>query len=88
VGGIILAWDDSTNPAVVFNVYVSDDPFRTGGGSCLAAGLAEPILVESGSPPPGSIRYYLVTGMAAVEGSAGLRSDGTPRPVGGGCGGR
>ena len=86
-GSVILSWDDSVNPAVVFNVYASDDdPFRTGGGFCLASGLANPTVNDSDYQPPGSIRYYLVVGRSAFEGSPGLRSDGTVRPVGGDCG--
>jgi hypothetical protein len=86
-GSAILTWDDSVNPAVVFNVYASDDdPFRTGGGFCLAAGLTSPTLTDTVLPPRGSIRFYLITGRGSVEGSPGQRGDGTPRPVGGGCG--
>jgi hypothetical protein len=80
-GGAILTWDMSINPAVVFNVYASDgDPFRFGDGFCLAAGLQAPTLEDPSRPPAGSVRYYLVTGRDAAEGSTGLRSDGTPRP--------
>lgn len=86
-GSAVLTWDDSINPSVVFNVYASDDdPFRTGGGFCLAAGLTSPTLTDPALPPPGSIRFYLITGRGSLEGSAGLRSDGMSRPVGGGCG--
>jgi hypothetical protein len=87
-GSAVLTWDASGNPSAVFNVYVSDDdPFKAGSGFCLAAGLTNPTLTDPVLPSRGSIRFYLVTGSASLEGSAGLRSDGTPRPVGGGCGG-
>jgi hypothetical protein len=87
-GSAVLTWDDSVNPEVVFNVYASDDdPFRTGGGLCLGSGLTNPFFTDPSPPAPGSIRFYLITGRAVLEGSAGLRSDGTPRPVGGACGG-
>jgi len=80
--GAILSWDGSVNQAVVFNVYASDgDPFRSGDGFCLAAGLQAPTLEDLSSPPAGSARYYLVTGRDGVEGSTGLRSDGIPRPA-------
>ena len=81
-GGAVLTWDDSINPAVVFNVYASDgDPFRGGAGFCLAAGLAAPTLSDPSHPPPGAVRYYLIAGRGVVEGITGLRSDGTPRPA-------
>jgi len=79
-GGVLLEWDGSINPQATFNVYaLDDDPFRTGGGVCLAPGLAVTSYQDSG-PPPGRVRFYLVTGRDVVEGSRGTRSDGTPRP--------
>jgi hypothetical protein len=80
-GGALLTWDGSINAAATFNVYgLDEDPFRIGGGVCLAAGLAVTSWEDPG-PPPGRVRYYLVTGRDVVEGSRGTRSDGTPRPA-------
>jgi hypothetical protein len=78
---IVLSWDGSVNPGALFNVYGSDDdPFATDGGTCLAVFLATTSHGDPALPPPGGIRYYLVTQQQAVEGSRGLRSDGTSRP--------
>jgi len=78
---IILSWDGSVNPGALFNVYGSDDaPFVTGGGACLAVFLATTSHADPAPLLPGRIRYYLVAAQQEVEGSRGLRSDGTPRP--------
>jgi len=77
---VTLRWDGSINPAARFNVYASiGNPFRTDGGTCLATMLVSPLFADAAVLPPGQIRYYLVTQEAAVEGSRGLRSDGTQR---------
>ncbi len=87
-GAAVLTWDDSVNPAVVFQVYQDDmDPFALSGGLCLAASLTAPTFTDGGSPPPGGIHFYLVTGEGAVEGSRGIRSDGAPRPSAPSCSG-
>ena len=87
LGAVILTWDGSVNGAVSFNVYASDgDPFRSSGGGCLAAGLSAPTFTDSSLPLTDTVRFYLVMGRGVTEGSAGLRSDGTVRPVGGTCG--
>lgn len=81
-GGAVLTWNDSINPAVVFNVYAFDgDPFHGGAGFCLAAGLAVPTLSDPSLPASGAVRYDPVAGRGAVEGITGLRSDSTPRPA-------
>jgi hypothetical protein len=80
-GEAALSWDPSGNPAVGYNVYVEDgDPFRTSGGSCLAQLLASPVFSDPAPLLPRQVRFYLVTGEAAVEGSRGTRSDETARP--------
>jgi hypothetical protein len=84
----LLTWDSSINPSMTYTLRASDgDPFRTGPGFCLAAGLATPAFTDPAAPPLGVVRYYLVTGTHTFEGTLGLRSDGSPRPAGGGCGG-
>ena len=55
------------------------------GGFCLAAALPSPGFVDGAVPAPGRVRFYLVTAQAVVEGSRGLRSDGTPRPQAPSC---
>ncbi|HEX5041383.1 MAG TPA: hypothetical protein VFV75_00660 [Candidatus Polarisedimenticolaceae bacterium] len=85
-GRATLQWDGSINPAARFNVYGSTgSPFPTDGGTCLATLLVSPAYAEVSSLPPGGIRYYLVTEEDAVEGSRGMRSDGTPRPSAPSC---
>ncbi len=80
-GAALLSWDDTLDPAVSFNVYRDDgNPFVTSGGACLAWGLTSPGYSDAAPLPAGSIRYYLVTGRGAVEGSRGMRSDGIVRP--------
>lgn len=77
----LLTWDDSISPSVAFNLYAHDtDPFRVNGGVCLASGLSSPQTIETSILPPGGVRFYLVTGKGKIEGSRGLRSDGSPRP--------
>lgn len=84
--GVLLRWDDSRNPSVVFNVYQqAGNPFVTSGGVCLASGLASPGFSDSGAPRAGEAWYYLVTGQGQAEGSRGFRSDGTPRPPSPSC---
>jgi hypothetical protein len=87
-GDAALTWDASINPSATFTVRASDgDPFRTGAGFCLATGLNVSAFTDSAALPPGVVRYYLVVGADAVAGSMGFRSDGSPRPVAGGCAG-
>ena len=82
----VLSWDDSTNPAVVFNVYAhDDDPFRADGGFCLASSLAGTTLTDLFVPAAGRVRYYLVTGRGAIEGPRGFTSAGVARPPGTPC---
>jgi hypothetical protein len=82
----VLSWDDSINTAVTFNLYVRDgEPFKADGGSCLAAGLAGVQFTDSATLAPGQVRFYLVTGRGAIEGTRGTRSDGTARPVSPSC---
>ena len=88
-GRATLQWDASINPAARFNVYGSTgSPFRTDGGTCLATLLVSPGYADVSTLPAGGIRYYLVTQEDAVEGSRGMRSDGTPRPATPSCGAR
>jgi hypothetical protein len=86
---VTLRWDGSVNPAARFNVYASTgDPFRIGGGTCLATLLVSPLFADMAVVPAGQVRYYLVTQEDAVEGSRGHRSDGTPRIATPSCGAR
>ena len=86
-GRATLQWDGSINPAARFNVYGSSgSPFRTDGGTCLATLLVSPVYADVSTLPPGGIQFYLVTQEAALEGSRGLRSDGTPRSATPSCG--
>ena len=81
-GAATLTWDDSVNPGALFNVYASDDdPFTADGANCLAAFLATTSYTDVAPLPAGQIRFYLVTAQDVVEGSRGLRSDGTQRPA-------
>jgi hypothetical protein len=85
-GAIVLSWDASVNAAAGFDVYASDDdPFTIDGGACLAMLLGTPSYTDRDPLATGRIRYYLVTPQDAVEGSRGLRSDGTPRPADPSC---
>jgi hypothetical protein len=78
----VLSWNGSINPAARFNVYASDgDPFVNDVGSCLAVLAPDPSFLDTGTLPPGAIRYYLVTAEAVGEGSLGRRSDGSLRPA-------
>jgi len=81
-GAALLSWDDALDPSVTFNVYRDDgNPYVTSGGACLAWGLTSPSYSDAAPLPAGTVRYYLVTGSGAVEGSRGMRSDGSMRPA-------
>lgn len=85
---VILAWDGSRNPAVVFNIYAHDgDPFKTDGGVCLTSWLSVTEYRDAAPIPARQVRFYLVTGRGVSEGSRGLRSDGTARPTSPDCSG-
>lgn len=76
-----LAWDDSVNAAVTFELY-RDDLAAAGAatvGQCLAGSLPTPSTTDAAVPAPGAGFLYLVRGRGAVPGSLGTRSSGSER---------
>jgi Right handed beta helix region/Thrombospondin type 3 repeat len=87
-GSTALDWLYATqSPA--FNLYrglidPSEGWSETHG--CLRGALLRPHLDDPSTPSPGSLFYYLVSGVSACgEGTLGRRSDGTERPTNGSC---
>lgn len=76
-----LAWDDSVNASVVFELY--RDPLRPLApgpvGQCLAASLPGPSATDATVPATGQGFLYLVRGKATATGSLGSASNGTER---------
>jgi hypothetical protein len=77
----VLAWDDSVNAAVVFQLY--RDALRPLGpgpiGDCLFASLAGPTATDTTVAASGEGFLYLVRGKATATGSLGTASNGTER---------
>lgn len=77
----LLAWDDSVNAAVTFELY-RDDLASVGAGpigTCRFGSLPTPTATDADAPAPGSGFAYLVRGRGTVAGSLGFRSNGTER---------
>ncbi len=83
----VLVWDGLVSATAHYHVLRdTPGPFNSQGDLCLAA-VAATTWVDTEAPADGVAFFYLVVGHHAVVGSAGARSDGTPRPVAGACSG-
>jgi hypothetical protein len=76
-----LAWDDSVNAAVVFQLYRDALRPLTAGpiGQCLSPSLPSPAATDATIPAPGAGFLYLVRGKATATGSLGWASSGAER---------
>ncbi|HEX6850918.1 MAG TPA: right-handed parallel beta-helix repeat-containing protein [Candidatus Polarisedimenticolaceae bacterium] len=76
-----LAWDDSVNAAVVFELYRDAlRPLAAGPvGECLAGSLPTPSATDATVPATGQGFLYLVRGKATATGSLGTASSGSER---------
>lgn len=76
-----LAWDDSVNAAVTFELYRDAlSPLAPGPiGDCLFGSLPTPTATDAAIPQVGAGFLYLVRGRGAIVGSLGFASSGTER---------